>query len=576
MATIQSTLKLQDNMSKTLSKVNKGLIATGNSMDTAAKKTNNLKDKLKQTSDTAPGLNRLNGIIGTLISSYTALKIAQTADTLASNEARLGLIAREGEEVDALSDKIYAAAQRSRTSYTDMAASVSKLGLTAGDKFTSTDEIIRFNELLNKSFVVGGAGATEQAAAMYQLTQAMGSGRLQGDEYRSIIENAPLLAKSIEAYMRNVEGAKGSMKDWAADGKLTAEVIKAALFNSAEETEARYKEMPMTFAQAWTSFKNSATKAFEPLFKMLSGILQAITPIFEFLAENQYIFYVIAGAALALAAVWLVLNASTIAATVSQWAMNSAMLACPITWIVLLIAALIGVLIYLWNTNDDVAYAFIWAWDMVQIGLQTFGLGFKALWFGLLNVIGQFKVTALLTIEGFVNGAIGLINNFINMLNMIPGVSINTITWSATFGTEAAAAFAEEKATRDAELAKDAQEIVKKKLEMDASREERVQNRAKIGTGEGGIFGDNSLIGTDGAGGKALKTTSNDNLLSDDDIKLLLDVATRDYKLNYQQITPNITMTFGDIRETANVDDVMDALADRIEEVYDANLEVVQ
>lgn len=598
MASIKQTLTLQDKMSRVLVNMTKTMDNTlkmmkqikganfdetfneaaqsaaqaRSSLDQYNKELEELNKQNNKASSSSGGLGRA---IKGVISAYTALKVMETADTLASNQARLDLIKREGESVDDLTAKIYASAQASRAGYTDTMASVTKLGLTAKDAFSSTDEIIRFSELMNKNFVIGGASATEQASAMYQLTQAMSSGRLQGDEYRSIIENAPLLAKSIENYMRNVQGATGSMKDWASEGLLTSDVIKAALFSAADETEDRFNKMPMTFAQAWTSFKNSALRAFEPVFKMLTKLLQAITPIFDFLAENQYIFYVIAGAALALGIAYVVMNASTIAASVAQWALNSAMLACPITWIILAIAALVGVLLYLWNTNDQVAYYMLYAWDSFLIGLQVMGLGFKGFWYGLLDFIGYFKIGALGIIDGFINGAITLINGFIEMLNKIPGVSIDTISWRSTLATDAATEFAKEKAERDADLADDANALVQKTLELERTREERVNNRTKLGTSDNESIL-SSVLGTDSTGAAALKTTSNDNLLSDEDIKLLLDVATRDYKLNYQQMTPNITMTFGDIRETADVDDIMDVLADRIEEVYASDLEVVQ
>lgn len=598
MASIKQTLTLQDKMSRVLVNMTKTMDSTlrmmkqvkganfdetfneaaqsaaqaRSSLDQYNKELEELNKQNNKASSSSGGLSRA---IRGVISAYTALKVMETADTLASNQARLDLIKREGESVDDLTAKIYASAQASRAGYTDTMASVTKLGLTAKDAFSSTDEIIRFSELMNKNFVIGGASATEQASAMYQLTQAMSSGRLQGDEYRSIIENAPLLAKSIENYMRNVQGATGSMKDWASEGLLTSDVIKAALFSAADETEERFNKMPMTFAQAWTSFKNSALRAFEPVFKLFTKLLQAMTPVFDFLAENQYIFYVIAGAAAALGIAYLIMNAGAIAASISQWALNSAMLACPITWIIIAIAALVGVLIYLWNTNDEVAYGMLWAWDMFLIGLQTFGLGFKAMWYGLLDFLGYFKIGALAIIDGFVNGAVLLINGFIEMLNKIPGVSIDTISWRSTLATDAATEFAKEKAERDADLADDANALVQKTLELERTREERVANRNKIGTSDNDSIL-KSVMGTDSTGAAALNTTTGDNLLSDEDVKLLLDVATRDYKLNYQSMTPNITMTFGDIRETADVDDIMDVLADRIEEVYASDLEVVQ
>lgn len=598
MPNIKQTMILQDKMSRVLVNMTKTMDSTLKMMkqikganfddtfneaaqsaaqarDAMEQYKQSLEEMRKQSQNTSSTSNTLSRAIRGVISAYTALKVMETADTLASNKARLDLIKREEESVDDLTAKIYASAQASRASYTDTMASVTKLGLTAKDAFSSTDEIIKFTELMNKNFVIGGASATEQASAMYQLTQAMSSGRLQGDEYRSIIENAPLLAKSIEDYMRNVQGAEGSMKDWASQGLLTSDVIKAALFDTAGTVEDRFKDMPMTFAQAWTSFKNSALRAFEPVFQMLSNILQAITPIFDFLAENQYIFHLLAFAAIALAGAYLIFNASAIAAKIAQLNLNASMLACPVTWIIIAIAALIGVLIYLWNTNDQVAYGMLEAWDNLLIGLGIMGLGFKGFWYGLLDFIGYFKIGALGIIDGFINGAILLINGFIEMLNKIPGVSIDTISWRSTLATDAATEFAKEKAERDADLANDANELVQKTLELERTRNERVNNRTKIGTSDNESIL-SSVLGTDSTGAAALKTTSNDNLLSDEDIKLLLDVATRDYKLNYQQMTPNISMTFGDIRETADVDDIMDVLADRIEEVYTSDLEVVQ
>lgn len=178
-----------------------------------------------------------------------------------------------------LNKKIYASAMRARAFYTDTAATISKLGLLAGDAFNSNDEMIAFTELMNKNFTIGGASTQEQSSAMYQLTQAMASGRLQGDEYRSIIENAPLLAKAIEDYMRNVQGAEGAMKDWSSEGLLTADVIKAALFSTADEVEERFAKMPMTWGQVWTMASNIAIRALNPLLSAINWVANNISVI---------------------------------------------------------------------------------------------------------------------------------------------------------------------------------------------------------------------------------------------------------------------------------------------------------
>lgn len=225
--------------------------------------------------------SKLRNMVGGMVSAYAIIQGAQKtfnlSDEMTGYEARLSLLVDEN-SLDMVQNQIFAAAQDSRGVYTDMLGSVSRLGQLAGKAFTDAtgninmNEVIRFQELMNKNFVVGGASATEQASAMYQLTQAMGSGRLQGDEYRSIIENAPLLAQSIEDYMTNVQGAEGTMKEWAAEGLLTADVIKNAVFSSADEIEEKFNQMPMSWAQVGTAFKNDMMFIFDPILDKINEL----------------------------------------------------------------------------------------------------------------------------------------------------------------------------------------------------------------------------------------------------------------------------------------------------------------
>lgn len=599
MATVRQTIALNDKMSKALSSINKAMHTTLNTMkavkaenvgiafDTAEKEARQADKALAEFNDELERQNKnlkesnngLGGTIGKFISLGVAIAGAKKAmdlsDTLTQNQSRLSLVAETyGTDMTHMNDMIYQSAQKSRTGYADLQASVAKLGQTASKSFGSAEEIVRFTELLNKNFVVGGASATEQASAMYQLTQAMGSGKLQGDEYRSIIENAPLLARAIEDYMRNVQKAKGSMKEWASEGLLTADVIKAALFSSADDIEKKYASMPLTFSQAWTLFKNSATRAFEPVLQIISKMLQGLSVVFDFLAEHTYIFYVIGGAVLGLAAVWLILNAATIATTISQWALNSAMLACPLTWIVLAVAALVGALLYLWNTNDNVAYGMLLAWDSLTTGMMLVKILFMKIWDGIATHLENRAANILMTIETLVNGSISLINMFINAINELTGASLNTVDYVATFGTDFVRETSANQAKRDLDIIEAEKDYYNKVQELNQSREERVSNRKKVGTEN--VFGADltGLVGTDATGGKALKTTSNDNLLSDEDVQMLLDIATRDYQLSYQSVTPNISVTFGDVRETADVDGVMDAIAGRIDDIINGDAEV--
>lgn len=433
MASIKSQLVLTDGMTGPLKSINKALNlvlssfeatqrASGKAINTASitsaraelgkasaqieemernlqdcgNQQDNLNKRISTGTNKAGGLlSKIKGIAATYLGMKGVSIMTNLSDTLTSNEARLSLIVDDGGSVEELQQKIYASAQSARASYTDTMATVAKLGLIAGKAFNNNDELIKFSELVNKNFVVGGASASEQSSAMYQLTQALGSGRLQGDEYRSIIENAPLLAKSIEDYMRNVQGVQGTMKEWAAEGLLTADVIKAAVFRSADEVEARFEQMPMTWSQVWTKIKNQATKALDPVLKKINelanntkvqkglnkmisalAIMAAIAldvfgiicDIYNFIADNwSVIGPIVMGIVTALllykavtiaitvvegiravatgilAAAQMLQSGATFAATAAQHGLNAALWACPITWIIALILVLIVV-----------------------------------------------------------------------------------------------------------------------------------------------------------------------------------------------------------------------------------------
>ena len=439
MATIQSQLNVRDGMSPVLRRINQNLqtltgsfiqmqqaaaapIATQN-MQAAVSGLNQIFDELgvvtaetNNAENAQRGYNRavqagsssldgmlskVKGVVATLAAASGVRNLIGTSDQMAGATARLSLIVDDQNSVESLQQKIFASAQASRGAYLDVMDTVGKLGLTAGDAFTGNDEMIRFAQLMNQNFIIAGASATEQSSAMYQLTQAMAAGKLQGDEYRSIIENAPLLANSIEEYMRNVQGATGSMKDWAAEGLLTSDVIKAALFSSADEIEARFAQMPRTWAQNWTMMKNNALIALQPLYNYIgqlandprvltaineitgaiSGIAQIAIPVIDLIVsglvwtgENlEWImplllgvaaaYVLIHGAMIAYNTVLAISNGlhavkaarlamttvaegaqttATFAATAAQYGFNAALLACPITWILLIIIAVIA------------------------------------------------------------------------------------------------------------------------------------------------------------------------------------------------------------------------------------------
>lgn len=355
--------------------------------------------RIRDGTTAADGLwSKLKGIAATVGGLAAAKKIIGISDDLASTRARLNLIVDDGGSVSELEKKIMASAQRSRSAYFDTASAIASLGSNAGAAFANTDEIIAFMEQINKQFVIGGASAQGQAAAMLQLTQAMAAGALRGEELNSILENAPGIARAIESYMGIAEG---SIKSYAEQGLITAEVVKNAMFAAADETNAKFESMPKTWAQIWTSMQNKALSIFNPILtkinqianseqftKVTDGIINGLagvasvatvildllinvasvvvdnwswlSPIILGVAAALGVYYgrllLVRGAELASAAVsgavavakgimaaaTMLVTGATWAQVTAQYGLNAAMYACPLVWIIILIIALVA------------------------------------------------------------------------------------------------------------------------------------------------------------------------------------------------------------------------------------------
>ncbi|EGT4022573.1 TPA: tape measure protein [Clostridioides difficile] len=234
----------------------------------------NFNNKIRQGSEAGSLLvSKLKSLAGIYIGIRGIESITKAADTIASTKARLNLMNDGLQTTDQLNKMIYLSAQSARASYADTAAQVAKLGILAGDAFGSSVEVVKFTELMNKAFVIGGTSANEASAAMYQLTQAMGAGKLQGDEFRSIMENAPMLATKIADAMGKT---KDQLKDLSSSGAITADIIRNALFKASAEIEKKFASMPITFSQALTMMKNDAYMIFSETLGKISGALQSV------------------------------------------------------------------------------------------------------------------------------------------------------------------------------------------------------------------------------------------------------------------------------------------------------------
>lgn len=358
------------------------------------------------------GVNTSNELVDTVkrlalayLSMQSVQKVLDVSDELTMTTARLDQMNQAFNEIngtatetDTIVKQIYASAQNARGSFGDMAAVVAKFGNNARDAFASQDEVIAFVNLIQKQMTIAGASTQEASNAMLQLSQALGSGVLRGDELNSIFEQAPNLIQSIADYL---DVPIGKIREMAQDGQLTADTVKAAIFSSADDINAKFEAMPMTWGQVWTSFQNSALMAFQPVLDKVNelanndqfqgfvenaiGLLaqlavyvldffNTLASIGAFISDNWSIIapivYGVIAALIAYAAISgivaavngvMALSASvhaaaeamqagaTFTATAAQYGLNAALMACPLTWIILLIIAVIAAIFAVCN-----------------------------------------------------------------------------------------------------------------------------------------------------------------------------------------------------------------------------------
>lgn len=408
-------------------------------------------------------VGKAKNLAATIGASVGLKKLIELSDQMTSTTARLNFIVDDGGSVKALEAKIMASAQRSRAAYLDTASAIASMGANAGAAFTSNDELIAFMEQVNKQFVIGGASAQGQAAAMLQLTQAMAAGALRGEELNSILENAPGIARAIEQYMGIAEG---SIKSYAEKGAVSATVVKNALLSIADETNAKFNGMAMTWGQVWTQMGNIALKVTQPLLTAINWLannLSVIGPILLGLGTAFLVFQVAAHwtqiAAVATAAYHAVVNllsigfgvltGNTAAASAAVFTFNSALLASPITWIIMLIAVVIGLLYGVVAIINKVTGSSISATGLICGAIAVAGAFIGNTVIGLLNALIQyiwaiFVAPFLGIVEWILNVCNGGFNSFgdavANLIGQIIGWFLNlgkvvTTIIDAIFGT---------------------------------------------------------------------------------------------------------------------------------------------
>ena len=346
----------------------------------------------------------LRGLLGTLISIQGVKAVLGLSDEMAQTSARLDRVnAQYGTTVD-LNQMIYQSAQASRGAYQETAALVGKLGTLAPEAFKGPDELVAFAEQINKQYVLAGTSAQGAQAATMQLTQALSSGVLRGEELNSVLEQAPTIVHSIGDYL----GVSiGEVRALAAEGKITSEVVKNAIFAAAEETNEAFEDMPVTWAQRWTMMKNSALQAIRPVLDGLGWMadnIEMIGPPLLGLGAAFGVFWIAAnGATIAAGATTLlttatnflsigfgVLTGNTAAASAAVFTFNSALMASPVTWVaggILLLTGVLygGVAAYNALTDSSVSATGIITGGVASI-VAVGGNGFIFLW----NTISSF------------------------------------------------------------------------------------------------------------------------------------------------------------------------------------------
>jgi tail length tape measure protein len=471
MAGIKTTMSLTDRVSGTLQKVHNtmnrvhsvgssvsnSIKAQARAMYDLARASDVASQKMNKLNQASTGANLIKGAItGATIAAAvaTAKKAMSISDEYANMNARLNMINDGMQSTSELQKSIFTSAQRTGSAYTEMANGVAKMRMQAGDVFQNNGETIAFLETMNKSFVVGGASIEEQKSAMMQLTQAMASGKLQGDELRSLAETSPAL---IQAIATKLGVTRGEVKKLGADGKITADIVKTAMLEASEKIDEQFRNMPMTWGRAWQNFINYMTKAFEPLsikinqiansaefqqfasmvasviqivinalivlMNIIGAIWSKIAPLIKWIADNwSTIAPIIIAVAGAMFYYWLSVNAVSFAMKGLEMAMNlakgavsafNAVLAMgPIGWVIMGIIILIGVIYAAVNAFNQWAGTSISATGII-IG-SVFALG-MTIW----NILMWIFNIVILIINGIIAFVVGLVNIVIASVFMI-------------------------------------------------------------------------------------------------------------------------------------------------------------
>lgn len=459
-------------------------------------------------------------------------RLTTLGDNLMLNQARLNIVNDGLRTQEELSKAIYESAQRSRADYLATSRVIGRMGILAGQAFNNNDELIAFTELVNKAFLVGGSTQQEQRAAMYQLTQAMASGRLQGDEMRTIRESAPLLKKAIQNYMGLDDAA---FKEAQKNGEITAEVIKNAVFASSDEIQNKFNEIPITFSQAMTMAGNSLLTNMEDIFTGIStngvSMIQTLVSNFDILAG---ILSYIAGVSL------VILIRNLVAALPAAAALALSFIA--MNWQVLLLVAAVMALFKLF-------LAFPEAFGVLIGGVKALGTAFM----NMVKLVADYFL--MLFNEIILRGM-----NFV--LDKLGKEKIQKVEY---FGMESVGLSYLEGYSSGKKWAEDTG--VKLDNFMTGMKNTFNPNTSVLGGTVPKPVTDLDTVGE-------VKNIKGGKInLDDNSIQWIRDAGAIEFVNRFTNMRPILKVNFGDVHQTADVNEIADAIADMVENAVTTSLE---
>ncbi len=544
MATLEAMLMSFEGYSSNIDNVIKKTYQASAMIVKVSGQTDNLGKKLEKTGTSAgkAGLG-MSKLFKSLISIENIKKGMDIADEYTNTSTKLSLINDGLQTQEDLQDKVFAAAGRSRGSYADMANSIYDMSNMAGSSFESNDELIAFAELAQKSFKMGAAGASEQSGAMQRLAQVMSEGSLSGDDFLYIAQNAPMMADAIAEFTGK---SKSELQEMAAEGEITSDIIKNAMFMSSDGINNKFETMPMTFADLADKIKNH-------LLENFGFIIRAIAQIAQFIGDNfdniVPVFYGVAAGMLAFALATTIANIANKGLTVT-------LSSNPIMWVALGIGIVVAA-IYKWvQAVGGLEIAWMMVKNVIFTVLDQIGLGIFSAGVAISNFFGDIGAKVLVNVETMANAWIDVINGFINTINKIFGKSFDTLEYF-TFGTTAMEGHEANKAALLDEL-KNAEYDAKlrastRQIEIDIAKQKSEEKAAVTYPGY-----DNStsadVVNADSISNNGMNVDS----IEDEDLQYMRDIAERDYINQFSTATlaPSIQVSFGDVHEEADANKV--------------------